>query len=188
MAERKVLARRSPIDIETENRSDRLKLILALTWPALAENVLATLVSMADTIMVSNLGEVAVAAVGLVTQPRFIVMSSFMALGIGTTALVARAKGKGDREEARNAMCQSLLLALAIVVIVTAVMLVFSEPLIRMIAGSKNEEQAIVYAVQYFRVQIYGFPTLGLTFIFTAALRGSRIREPRSTQIPRPIS
>ena len=172
-ADKSAAKARRVIDIETEDRRERLKLILALTWPALAENVLATLVSMADTIMVSNLGEAAVAAVGLVTQPRFIVMSSFMALGIGTTALVARAKGRGDRDEARNAMCQSLLLALAIVVIVTGLMLAFAEPLIRMIAGDKNDEQAIVYAIQYFRVQIYGFPSLGLTFILTAALRGS---------------
>ena len=78
-------------DIETSVTNDRRRLIVALTWPALAENLLSTLVSMADTMMVAALGTLAVNAVGLVTQPRFIVLSAFMALGIGSTSLVALA-------------------------------------------------------------------------------------------------
>lgn len=47
------------MDIEIEGSRERTKLILQLMWPALAENVLATLVSMADTMMVSSLGTTA---------------------------------------------------------------------------------------------------------------------------------
>ena len=61
--------------------------------------------------MVSSLGTSAINAVGLCTQPRFIVFSAFMALGTGTTALVARAKGADNREEANHALRQSLLMA-----------------------------------------------------------------------------
>ena len=35
------------IDIETESLASKNKLIIELTWPALAENILASLVSMA---------------------------------------------------------------------------------------------------------------------------------------------
>lgn len=161
------------IDIESENKQDRSKLILQLMWPALAENVLSTLVSMADTVMVSALGTFAISAVGLVTQPRFIVFSAFMALGTGTTALVARAKGRGDPIEANRALRQSLILALGIILLVSAAMALWCEPLIRFIAGSEIAEETIVMACDYFRVQIYGFPVLGLTFIMNAALRGA---------------
>lgn len=54
--------RRDKIDIETETLANRNKLIIELTWPALAENILASLVSMADTIMVSILGSYAISA------------------------------------------------------------------------------------------------------------------------------
>lgn len=101
------------IDIETENIKDRNRLILHLMWPALCENLLSTLVSMADTVMVSSLGTSAINAVGLCTQPRFIVFSAFMALGTGTTALVARAKGAGNREEARRCLPGRHALSLA---------------------------------------------------------------------------
>lgn len=161
------------IDIETENIKDRNQLILHLMWPALCENLLSTLVSMADTVMVSSLGTSAINAVGLCTQPRFIVFSAFMALGTGTTALVARAKGAGNREEANHALRQSLLMAAGVVLLVCVAMLLWYQPLIRFIAGKNIAEDTIQLAFDYFRVQIYGFPTLGLTYIINAALRGS---------------
>ena len=173
MEENKGAKKGHVIDIETEHIGERNRLILQLMWPALCENVLATLVSMADTIMVSALGTSAINAVGLCTQPRFIVFSAFMALGTGTTALVARAKGAGNREEANHALRQSLLLALGIVLLVCVAMLLWYQPLIRFIAGKNISEETIRDAFDYFRVQIYGFPLLGLTFIMNAALRGA---------------
>ena len=179
--ELKKKAPRHVIDIETEHPGERNKLILTLMWPALCENVLATLVSMADTIMVSALGKSAINAVGLCTQPRFIVFSAFMALGTGTTALVARAKGAGNQEEANHALAQSLLLALGIVLLVCLAMLFWYQPLIRFIAGKNISEETVLDAFAYFRVQIVGFPLLGLTFIMNAALRGAAAALPDVT-------
>jgi len=48
------------MDIEIDGSRARTKLILHLMWPALAENLLSTLVSMADTMMVSTLGTAAI--------------------------------------------------------------------------------------------------------------------------------
>ena len=52
------------IDIEVESTGQRRKLIIALTWPALAENLLASFISMADMMMVGGLGAYAISAVG----------------------------------------------------------------------------------------------------------------------------
>ena len=54
------------IDIEVESKSQRRKLIVALTWPSLAENFLTSLMSMVDMMMVGGLGAYAISAVGLV--------------------------------------------------------------------------------------------------------------------------
>lgn len=160
-------------DIETSSLSTQRKLILLLMWPALAENLLSTLVSIADTVMVSELGTLAVNGVGLVTQPRFIVLSAFMALGIGTTSLVARAKGEGNPEKANRILWQSLLMSLVIVIGLSIVLFFGNEALIRLIAGPNIAEETIQMGVDYFRIQIYGFPVLGLTYIVNAALRGA---------------
>ena len=163
---------RHEIDIESSSKAERRRLIIGLTWPALAENILATLVSMADTIMVSALGAYATAAVGLVTQPRFIMMSAFMALGIGTTAPIARARGAGNQDLANRILWQSVILSASLCVLLCIIMLFTYQPLIRFIAGSNISQQAIDGAHDYFLIQIYGFPLLGLTLTMNAALRG----------------
>jgi len=165
--------KRNMPDIECSSASEQRKLILLLMWPALAENLLSTFVSIADTVMVSALGTLAVNGVGLVTQPRFIVLSAFMALGVGTTSLVARAKGEGDPEKANRILWQSLLMAMVMVLALSVLLFFFNEPLIRMIAGGNISEETIKMGVDYFRIQIYGFPVLCLTFIINAALRGA---------------
>lgn len=163
----------SALQLDTPSLNDRRKLILQLMWPALAENALSTLVSMADTIMVSALGTGAIAAVGLITQPRFIMLSALMALGTGTTALVARAIGAGNPQKANRVLKQSLLLAVLGLVLVCSLMYCFRLPLIRFVAGDSIAQSTILRADDYFRIQILGFPLLGLTAIMNAALRGA---------------
>jgi putative MATE family efflux protein len=166
-------SRDKQIDIEVENHGQRRKLIIALAWPALAENFLSSLMSMFDMMMVGGLGAYAIAAVGLVTQPKFIMMAAFMALNIGTTALVARCKGARDPDGSNSALRQALMITVALTAIVCVTMALIAGPLIRWIAGNELSEQSILEGITYFRIQIYGFPTLSLTFAVNAALRGA---------------
>ena len=161
------------IDIEVEGIGQRRRLIFALTWPALAENVLASLTGMVDMIMVSALGGYAIASVGLVLQPKYIMMTAFIAMNIGTTALVAQNKGARNRDEANSVLNQSLLLTIAMTVVICAILLISAEPLIRLIAGDGLSERLIVEALSYYKIQIYGFPTMAFTFTINAALRGA---------------
>ena len=161
------------IDIEVESSSQRRKLIIALTWPSLAENVLSSFMSMADMMMVGGLGAYAISAVGLVMQPRFIMMAAFMAMSVGTTALVARCKGARDPDGANLAFQQSIMITLALTVSLCVAMIFCAEPLIRWMAGSEIPERTIQESLKYFRIQIYGFPTMSLTFSINAALRGA---------------
>ena len=160
-------------DIETEDKKARRNLIVSLTWPSLAENILMSLMQMADMMMVGGLGTDAIAGVGLVSQPRFLMMSAFQALNIGTTALVARCRGARDQEGATTAFCQALLISTILTAIIGAVMLYFCEPLIRFVAGKELSEGVIREGITYFRIQIYGIPTMSLTMCMNAALRGA---------------
>ena len=161
------------IDIEVESKSQRRKLIIALTWPSLAENVLTSFMSMADMMMVGGLGAYAISAVGLVMQPRFILLAAFMAMSVGTTALVARCKGARDPAGANLAFQQSIFITIALTLVLCVAMIFCAEPLIRWMAGAEISERTIKESLKYFRIQIYGFPTMSLTFAINAALRGA---------------
>lgn len=161
------------IDIEVDGSGQRRKLIIALTWPTLAENLLTSVMSMADMIMVGALGAYALSAVGLVTQPKFIMMAAFMAMNIGTTALVAQFKGARNPDNANIALNQAILLCIVMTAIVCLATALTAEPLIRLIAGSEISEKTIIEGLKYYRIQIYGFPSVALSFTINAALRGA---------------
>ena len=76
--------------------------ILKLAWPAIVGNLLYSMVSMVDIKIVGSLGAPAVAAVTTGNRIFFVFQAVIMATSAGTTALVARAWGAGDREEAER--------------------------------------------------------------------------------------
>ena len=161
------------IDIEAESAGQKRKLIIALTWPALAENLLSSLMSMADMIMVGGLGAYAISAVGLVIQPKFIMIAAFMAMNVGTTALVAQSKGARNPDGANVALNQSLILSIFMTLVVCVATALTADPLIRLIAGNELSGKTIIEGLAYYKIQIYGFPVLALTFTINAALRGA---------------
>ena len=58
---------------------------IRMAIPSVLEMVLISLINMADTVMVSSVGTDAVAAVGLVGQPRMLMLCFFFALNMGIT-------------------------------------------------------------------------------------------------------
>jgi len=86
--------------------------IVKIAWPSFVELMLTQLTSMADLMMVGRLGPWALTAVGLTTQPKFLLMTMFMAMNVGATAMVARYRGAGEQEKANNIMRQALMMTL----------------------------------------------------------------------------
>ena len=74
--------------------------VARIAWPSFVELTLTQLASMVDMMMVGQLGAYAIAGVGLTNQPKFLLMTMFMAMNVGTTALVARYRGAGEDERA----------------------------------------------------------------------------------------
>ena len=71
--------------------------LLRIALPSVLEMVLMSLIGSMDTIMVGTIGPSAIAAVGLVGQPRMLMLCILFAMNIGVTAVVARRKGKGGK-------------------------------------------------------------------------------------------
>src|SRR5438128_7058039 len=97
--------------------------VLLLALPAVGEQVLNTLVGLADVFLVGHLNSVAaarlgynstaaLAGVGLANWVVWLMTVLFMAVSVGSTALIARAKGAGDQESVNRVLHQSLLVGL----------------------------------------------------------------------------
>jgi len=145
--------------------------IAKIAWPSFVEFMLAQPASMADMMMVGRLGNQAIAAVGLATQPRMLLATLFMSMNVGTTAMIARCRGAGDRDRARLFLRQALLMA-AIFSLVSSVVGYFgAEWMIRFMGTSAARAETVLAGTQYMQVQMIGFATMGITATITAALR-----------------
>lgn len=109
--------------------SQPISSVWQLAWPAIVSNLLFSLVGFIDTKIVGSLGAPAVAAVSTGNRIYFILQALLMAVTAGTTALVARAWGAGNRGEAERVAKASLGLCAAISLALTVPAFVLSHPL-----------------------------------------------------------
>ncbi len=93
---------------------DTMRLILALAWPTVVEQVMGTAVQYVDTAMVGVLGTQATAAVGSTGTVGWMLFSTIAAIGVGFLAFIARACGAGDRQAAQKAVSQAVLVVLVL--------------------------------------------------------------------------
>ena len=156
-----------PIEVS----SDMLyKDIVHIAWPSLIELVLTQLTSMVDMMMVGQLGPWAITSVGLSTQPRFLLMTMFMAMNVGATALVARYKGAGEHNQSNMILRQALLLTFVLSLVSSVIGFICSEPLIRFMGAADAE--TLAGGTIYLKIQMSGFVIMALTTTITATLRG----------------
>lgn len=101
----------SGADDEPAAAEPRVQLgIWELAWPSVLANLLFSLTGVVGIKVVAELGAPAAAAASVGNQVFFSMQAVLMAVSVGTTALVARAWGGDDREEAARATLTSLFL------------------------------------------------------------------------------
>ena len=85
--------------------------IASLAVPSILSNLSYSLVGMVQTKFIGEFGAEGLAALGAGQRIFFAMQAVLMAVSAGTTALVARAWGAGDYEEASRVTMASLVLA-----------------------------------------------------------------------------
>ena len=155
---------------ELPTNKEAYKNLMTIALPSVCEMVLMSLIGSIDTMMVSTLGTDAVAAVGLVGQPRMLMLCMFMALNIGVTAIVARRKGQGLQDEANRTLRNALVMIIMLAAVLMTAGLSFSRQLMSF-AGAN--EDTLDMSNMYFRVLAWFLPVNAMTMCINAAQRGT---------------
>jgi putative MATE family efflux protein len=142
---------------------------MGVAWASIVESFLIALISMADTVMVSVVGEQAIAAVGLVNQPRFIVQCLVLSLNVAVTSIAARRKGEGDLYGAVSCLKQGLVLSAITSFALSILIYPLAEPFL-IVTGAQSD--TIGMASDYFRILLIGLPFNSISLTVSAALRG----------------
>lgn len=101
------------------------KSILKLAIPATIENILQTLVGFINTLMIVKLGLTAVTAVGISNAILNVYLAVYIAIGVGSSALVSRNIGAKNSKAAKNVAGQSIYLGLIVSVVLGLVAVLF---------------------------------------------------------------
>lgn len=141
-----------------------------IAWPSALESVLVALIGAVDTMMVATLGTNAIAAVGICTQPKFVVMATLIGLNTGVNVVVARRKGEQRPDKANLTLRNALLISIVLSAFLTTLGFIFAKPIL-LFAGAGLEY--VHLSVVYFKYIMIGtfFQLVSLTM--TAAQRGA---------------
>ena len=144
--------------------------ILELAWPAILGNLLQTIVSMVDLVMVGRLGAVAVASVGLGGQMLWFLNALMVSVTVGTTALVARFIGAKQKKDAEHVLMQSMILVLLLSSFLTVFWYIFAEKALLLIGASHEVAEL---GGTYIRIVFLSTPCIFMIFTSEGALRGA---------------
>ena len=80
------------------NKKDFLKYASKLAFPIMIQNLIGTLVNVADTVMLGYVSQTAMSASSLANQYTFILFCLYYGMATGTSVLCAQYWGKGDKK------------------------------------------------------------------------------------------
>ncbi len=144
-----------------ENMLFTWKDILFIVLPLVAEQFLAMFVGMADSMMIAGVGEAAVSAVSLVDSISILLIQLFTALATGGAVVAGQYLGAREDEKARRVSDQLVILILLISAVVTGVLFLLRNWLLRTVFGA-IEPQVMAYAQTYFTITLFSIPFIAL--------------------------
>lgn len=149
-----------------------------LIFPLLIEQLLAMLVGMVDTVMVSSAGEAAISGVSIVNDLNNLVIALLSALAGGGAVIVSQYLGHGDRELTRKAASQLVMIAFVISTVLGLFCVAFHTGILQVLYGSV-EADVMMSAKEYFWITALSFSFLGVYNSAAALFRS--MNETRST-------
>jgi len=152
------------------DESNLLRSVVRLAWPIVVQQLSFAVVQLVDTGLVGHLGDDALAGVRLAGQIFWISLSGMTAVGVGATAVIARAVGARRSGDATKTLQTAAILALiwgAAIGVGMWFLGGWSLGMLSAEAGAKAE------GADYLRASAIGMPFWSLMFAGQAALQGA---------------
>jgi multidrug resistance protein, MATE family len=158
-------------------RFTNIRQMSKLAGPIILANLAAPILGFVDTAVIGQLGEThLLGALALASMVFSLLFWIFGFLRMGTTAMVAQAKGGGNREETQLLLIRAMLLGTGLGILICAL----QGPLAQLIFGLSGASAAVKEAtLTYYQIRIWGAPIhltiLGITGFLLGQQRTSLV-------------
>ncbi len=135
--------------------------IWALMLPLMAEGLLSIAVGLADSMMVSRVGQAAISAVSLVDSVSVLMVFIFSAAATGGAAVAGQYLGRGEPDRARRA-CQQLLVLLAATSLACTGLLYALKPVVLHTLFGRIDADVMAATDKYYTIVMAAVPGIAL--------------------------
>ena len=142
--------------------------VLTLAFPIVLQNMVTSLLSMADTFMVGLLGELPMAAVTLANIPLNMVNFFIFGVQSGLTVLLSQYWGRQDKAAINRLMGVGVWFSVAISLTVAVILLVNPVGFLSLFG---SDPEIVAMAAEYGRIAGLSWVLNGVTMIYVAAYR-----------------
>jgi len=149
-------------------QKERLHRMWRLSWPAIIEQVLGTMVSYVDAAMVGVLGAVGSAAVSVNGPPIWLIHGVMVGVSVGYSVQISNAVGAKDPDRVRQVLRQAFLASVVCGLFSCALYEALSAFIPRWL-GAKPE--VLPHAVNYMRIYCSALAFDSVLIVFSAVLR-----------------
>jgi len=146
--------------VEKSNRFSK-KMIMQLLLPLIIEQFLAVAVGMADTVMVSSVGESGVSAVSLVDAINILLINVFAALATGGAVVAGQHIGRKKLDKANEAGEQLILFVTLVSIVIMVLMYLGKDFILDTVFGS-IEPLVRDYANRYMMIVFASIPFIAV--------------------------
>jgi len=145
--------------------------VLRLMFPLLLDQIFLRVITVVSTAMISYYRPEAMAAVSLVNSVNFFITALFTAVATGCTVVVAQYCGRRDYRKARTTVAQSLTTSTALSIIIAVSVLVFLNPMVRLLFG-EGDPLLLYYCRIFLAGSAISYPFFAISQTILGALRG----------------
>lgn len=144
------------------------KTAIKLTIPVALQNLLTSSFSLADTLLVSSLGDIALSSVGMIGQWTWLMNMILVGFCSGTTVFISQYWGIKDIKKIKHVAGISILFALGVSMIFTLASLICPGLVIKMFNSDPN---VISTGCEYLKIVAFSYIPIAMTNILAAVLR-----------------
>lgn len=161
--------------METKRKSDRLgqekisRLLIKLSAPAIVGMLIQALYNIIDSIYIGRLSTEALAALSLSFPIQMILIAFGVGTGVGTSSLISRLLGSGEKKKANIAAEHVFFIAIIYGILGGLAGLFFSEEIVRLFTSNP---QLIKLAQEYINIILIGSTAIFIPATFNYILRG----------------
>ena len=156
-------------------------LLLKIAIPITLQNLLMSSLNMASSVMIGQLGELPVAAIGLAGQLFFLLNLVLFGIMSGAAMFTAQLWGKGDVENVRRVLGFAVKMGLAGSLIFWAIAVFAPE----FALGIYTTDQAVIQlGSQYLRIFGWTYPFFAVAFAYAMVMRTTgNVRLPLAVSV-----